>query len=162
MIKMRSGTNRRIQRSTSPRGAARSIRSGRSIWSPAMTRTSRRSHVPRRPLAWRSCRSCAERGDYAEALDQAECDLVPGEVDLGLACSSRSGGPPPPRAMKAGARGLVVAGSKPGRTLSDDIALLPFGSGQPRIHTAGKVPRCASAPSVSSCGFTEAHGQHSE
>jgi len=26
-------------------------------------------------------------------------------------------------AMKAGARGLVVAGSKPGRKLSDDIAL---------------------------------------
>jgi len=37
MIEMRSATNRCIQRSTSPRGAARSIRSGRSIWSPAMT-----------------------------------------------------------------------------------------------------------------------------
>jgi hypothetical protein len=65
-------------------------------------------------------------------------------------------------AMKAGARGLVVAGSKPGRTLSDDIALpCPSARASPgSILLARFSMRVSTVRIVRE--FTEAHGQHSE
>jgi hypothetical protein len=65
-------------------------------------------------------------------------------------------------AMKAGARGLVVAGSKPGRKLSDDIAL-PCPSLGP-AQDPGVLARFSMRVSTVRIvrEFTEAHGQHSE
>jgi hypothetical protein len=70
------------------------------------------------------------------------------------------------RAMKAGARGLVVAGSKPGRTLSDDIALpCPSARASPgSILLARLLARFSMRVRAVRIvrEFTEAHGQHSE
>jgi len=65
-------------------------------------------------------------------------------------------------AMKAGARGLVVAGSKPGRTLSDDIALpYPSARASPGSILLARFSMRVRAVRIVR-EFTEAHGQHSE
>src|SRR4051812_24567943 len=58
-----------------------------------------------------------------------------GGVGLYVRCSAAAS-----RAMKAGARGLVVAGSKPGRKLSDGTALpCPSARASPRSRGIGEV-----------------------